>query len=267
MTVAELLQGIRDADRHRDGIRCLRLFRVEPGYFVHLRADLDRLGGQAPASDVAQPEHVTHWTRPFGSVRQWSLLNASGRYDDFSTDHDLSCFGKRFHEPEVYPALARLVTAFPHTVNFRINVLGPQAGLAPHEEHALVRTRAGTVGARVRFHLPVVTNPEAELTLDGHVYHLEAGTIYFVNHGCVHSAANQGAAGRMHLVWDMLLTRSAFDCMFAGTASPDAPLQRVTGTECAPVPVRTERVVPAPRRLPPRVSADEADALGLCEAQ
>lgn len=265
MTAAELLAGIREGDRHAGGIRCRRLFWIDAGYFAELRAEVEALRLKQEPSKVTRPEHVTHWTRPVGEVLQYSLLNASGRYDDFSSDHDLSCLDKRFHEAAAYPALARLIGAFPHTVNFRINVLGPHSGLSPHEEHLLIRTRAGTVGARVRFHLPAVTNPRAELMLDGHVYHLEEGIVYFVNHGCVHSATNCGADSRLHLTWDMLLTREAFDAMF-GEGSPAAFARRVPEEEADPAAMRTERVG-AYRRLPPLVSPEEAFKLSFCEVQ
>ena len=86
------------------------------------------------ASIAGDPGHVTNWTRPQGLVRQFSLLNRSGRFDDFSADHDLTCLGKSFHAADRYPALARLVKGFPHAVNFRINAMAPGARLPPHEE-------------------------------------------------------------------------------------------------------------------------------------
>ena len=106
---------------------------------------MTRLTEAERASDVGDPTHVTNWTRPRGTVLQFSLFNASGRFDDFSCDHDFSSFGKRFHSGSSYPELARLIDWLPNIVNFRVNVMGPHASLAPHEEHALVRSRTGAV--------------------------------------------------------------------------------------------------------------------------
>jgi hypothetical protein len=39
-------------------------------------------------------------------VTQFSLLNMAGRYDDYSTDHDLSCLGKSFHGHAALPLAA-----------------------------------------------------------------------------------------------------------------------------------------------------------------
>jgi hypothetical protein len=265
MNATELFAGVRDGNYHAGGIRCLRLFRLDQRYFTELLAEVERLRRMERGSNVADPDHVTNWTRPRGEVIQYSLLNTSGRYDDFSTDHDQSCLGKWFRGGSEYPALARLIHLFPHAVNFRLNLMGPGASLAPHEEHSVFRTRAGSVALRARFHLPIVTNPLAELTLDGWVYHLLAGAVYFVNHGCAHSARNRGDQGRIHLVWDMLLTREAFEFMF-GKAAGAWPLDQVAEDEQSPTPLRKERAG-AFLRLPPLVDRDEIDRIDWCEVQ
>jgi hypothetical protein len=266
MNGAALLAGIRDGNYHVGGIRCLRLFQLNDAYFASVRADVERLCRDERPSDVNDPEHITNWTKPRGEVLQFSLLNRTGRYNDFTADHDLSCLGKAFHGAAAYPALAQFVAMFTHTVNFRINILAPGARLSPHEEHAVIRTRSGSIGARVRFHLPIVTNPKAELMLDGWIYRMEPGTIYFFNHGCVHSACNGGADRRIHLVWDMLLTAEAFDCMFRGGANPLPPLERIEEREQIPLPLRTERTG-AHMQIQPPVTRDEADGLSWCEVQ
>lgn len=264
MTERDVLDGIRAAAEHRGGMRCRALFRVAPARLAAIAEDVARLCRDERPSEVTRPGHVTRWTRPFGEVLQFSLHNRSGRFDDFSADHDRSCEGKRFARAAAYPALGELLAGWPHLVNARINVLGPRAGLSPHEEQVLIRTRAGTIGARLRFHLPIATDAGAELTLDGAVYHLEAGTVYFVNHGCVHAAANRGDAARIHLAWDMLLTRAAFDCMFGGADLPG--LVRVADAAADPAPLRTEPVG-AYERLAPDVTRSEAARLALCEPQ
>ncbi len=92
----------------------------------------------------------------------------SGRTDDFSEDHELVPSGKRFHRSHAYPALDAFVSALPDLVNFRVNVLGPAARLAAHEEHALSRTPGGSVGACVRAPpSAIVTASGAEVILDG----------------------------------------------------------------------------------------------------
>lgn len=265
MKEKELLDGIRDGNYHAGGIRCLQLFRLASGYANELQAEVERLCQTEQGSNVRDPNHVTNWTRPRGAVFQFSLLNASGGYNDFSVDHEMTCFGKQFHASEKYPRLAELIASFPDTINFRINVLGPRARLSSHEEHSVIRTATGSVGIRARFHLSIITNPHAELMLDGAVYHLPANVIHFVNHGCVHSACNGGDQDRIHLVWDMLLTRRAFDFMFADSLC--APmLVRIAESEQQVMPLRVERIG-AHLRLPQSVPRAEAELIGFCDVQ
>jgi hypothetical protein len=265
MTDEGILAGIRDANYQRRGIRCLQLFRADESYFSQLQTEVKELCRAESGSRVGSVRHITNWTRPHGEVLQFTLLNASGRYDDFSVDHDLSCFGKRFHGSYTYPAVARIIDTLPHTVNFRVNVLGPGASLSPHKEHTVIRTRAGSVALRTRFHLPICTNPGAEIMLDGDIYRLEVGTVYFVNHGCVHSARNGGDQDRVHLVWDMLLTREAFEFMFTATMTSSL-LRRIKETDWAPTPVRSEEVGYY-EQIAPLVTEDQASRIGWCEVQ
>jgi hypothetical protein len=258
-----LLAAIRDANYHRPGVRCLRLFEARPATLAALVRDVEELRAAHAPSLPRDPAHVTAWARPRGRVEQYSLLTASGRYDDFSRDHDLSCFGKRFRDGARYPALGALIDELPHLINARINVLAPGASLPPHEEHSVVRSRAGTVGLRARFHLPLVTNDRATLLLDGDVYHLESGVVHLINHGCVHAAENQGASDRVHLVWDMLLTLEAAEAMLGN--GPALPGFDRMGVQAA-TPVDT-REVSRWERIAPLVPEPDASNLDFLEVQ
>lgn len=257
---AELLKtAIRDANYHMGGLRCLLLFQLTHDFFAEVKREVERICDAETGSSVSDPGHITHWTGPRGEVRQFSLLNASGRFDDFRTDHDMSCLGKRFHHADRYPSLNRLIRLFPHCVNFRINTLGARSRLSAHEEHSVVLTRSGTVALRLRLHLPVLTNSGAVLTLDGEVYHLEPGSVYFINHGCVHSARNSGESRRVHLVWDMLLTREVFRSVFE-QATDNPWVTRPAGGIQIPAFVKTERMG-AYVGLPPLVRREDADVI------
>jgi hypothetical protein len=262
----ELFAGLRRADYDHDGgVRCLRRLRLEPEYLLALRREVERLCASERGSDVSDTAHPTHWTMPRGTVTQYSLLNPGGRFDDTSSDHDLSCRGKAFRHAAEYPVLGEFVAAFPHAVNCRINVLGPGAGLSPHEENAVIRTRDGRVAARLRLHLPVVTNPLAVLILDGDVYHLEAGTVHVVNNGCIHSARNDGPSSRIHVVMDLLLTEQVFARVF-GDAPWALPLRALDATEETLQALRIEPRAPHVR-VRPQVRREEARAVDWCPVQ
>jgi hypothetical protein len=259
----DLLDGIYDANFHLGGIRCLRLLRLDGSYLDALRAEIVDLCEHELPSDVRSTDHITNWTRPRGEVLQFSLFNRSGRTDDFSDDHQLGVFGKRFHRSARYPALHELINSLADLVNFRVNALGPAARLAAHEEHAVIRTPRGSIGVCVRLHLPILTTTDAELILDGQAFHFPAGIIHYVNHGCVHAARNPGTDARVHLVWDQLLTRAVFDGIFGDEpglswATPVPEPGRM------PQAVRTERMG-AYLSLPPPVDHEEARQLDLVE--
>jgi hypothetical protein len=263
--IDRLLGGIRDGNYHAGGIRSLRLFSVGRDLALALRREVDCLCATETGSDVQHGGHVTHWTRPRGRVRQFSLLNRNGDFADYHDDHDLSCLGKRFHHGSRYPSLAGFVALFPHSINFRINLLGADAALAPHEEHSLFMSRAGTPAVRARFHLPVRTHRQARICLDGQVFRFLPRSIYYFNQGCVHDAANFGPETRIHLVWDMLLTRETFALMF-GTAPPPAGLQRIESS--ARLPRCFSRADPGRYvSIPPLITPIEARRLTLSPEQ
>ncbi|WP_347331860.1 aspartyl/asparaginyl beta-hydroxylase domain-containing protein [Marinimicrobium locisalis] len=254
----ELLAG----DQHRGGIRCLEVFSLAPRYFSELQREVSRYRACNPASVVSDEAHVTNWVSSSGQVRQYSLLNDSGRSDDFSSDHNLSCRHKWFFDEPHYPVLGQFINDWPDLVNFRITTLGPGAALSPHEECLLFRTQSGGVGARLRFHLPIDTNPSAEVHLDGDVYHLREGMVYLFNQGCVHSARNLGPDTRVHLVWDSLLTTDLLEWLLYTRPSSRLMVHQVG----APTVLRKENPG-AYRRLAPVVPTSEAHQLDVCQRQ
>ncbi len=239
----KVLSDIARANFHKGGLKTARLFQVDPAFFQQVRTDVLRFVEAHKPSDVQGVQHVTNWTKPFGSVFQFSLLNRSGRVDDTSSDHELSLAGKRFHFEDEFPALGAFVTSFPHAINMRLNAMGTKGGLSPHEEHPLRYRTQRDCWLTVRFHLPVVTNPKVEVLLDGELFRLEEGSVFFFNNGCIHSAVNQGETVRYHLVWDMLLTHETYELMFAEAGGALPPfLRRTTGAGRAPAPHRREPI-------------------------
>lgn len=54
----------------------------------------------------------------------------------------------------------------------------------------------------VRFHVPVVTNPEVDFRLNGQRVVMEAGSAWYLRLSDPHSVANRGTEDRVHLVVD-----------------------------------------------------------------
>ena len=260
MTLSEIITSVSTADLEKSALRCIRLFDLAPVFFALLRQECVDLWRTERPSEVGNRGHVTHWTKPRGTVLQFSLLNRTGHFHDTSTDHDMSCLDKQFHAADRCPSLAALISSFPHSINFRMNVLSPGAALSPHREPVCFRARNGAVGLRLRLHLPIVTNAAAEIVLDDQVFVFQEGQIVLFNQGCVHAAANGGGTDRLHLVWDMLLTQTTAQLLFGSEPAP-FPAVRYSSSEQ----VLSPKTLTAPRDF---VSlAPLVDPAGVARAQ
>jgi hypothetical protein len=154
----------------------------------------------------------------------------------------LSTEGKRFHLGAEFPAIGAFIAAFPQAINVRVNGLGTNSGLSPHEEHPLRYRTDRDCWLTARFHLPIMTNPGAEALLDGDLFRLETGSVFLFNNGCIHSARNSGCDTRYHLVWDMLLTREAYELMFDKESGLPSFLRRTNKDERIVQPHRRKHV-------------------------
>ena len=104
----------------------------------------------------------------------------------------------------------------PGATSFRLNLIGKRSSLSPHRERVVITTpEVGQYEVRVRFHLPLITNEDCHVQLNGKLYQLEKGTLYYFNNGSVHRAINSSSISRIHLVWDAVLDRSTYDQYFA----------------------------------------------------
>lgn len=196
--------------------KALHLFDLDPSFFEGLREEVHYIIENFPPSVVQNQQHVTNWTNPFGTALQFSLFNTSGKFQDFSTDHIKSVKNKKFHQSKEFPYLAELIESMPGLLNMRINVMGPKSGLSQHKEDIFfTHTVTKKPALRVRFHIPIETNPLVSMFLQGENYHFHEGGVFFFHNGCVHAAANNNAEeSRTHLVFDLLLTEKTFKQMF-----------------------------------------------------
>lgn len=239
----KIFEEIVKASFHRGGLDCLRVFRVKKDFFTALKSEINTLIEQNNPSDVSEEDHVSNeMVKPQGKGFQFSLINSSGRMDDASIDYNSSVKNKHFHHSERYPKLAAFIDAFPHCTFMKIAALGPQSNLFPHDSQIIMNSSKGRA-LLVRFHLPIITSERAEMLMNNNYYRFEAGSIFFFNHGSIHSAYNHGNEYRYHLTWEMLLTKETFENIFpsAGNTSPFF-LERVIGEDQVVVPHRTEKI-------------------------
>jgi len=225
-----LQEQIIEATQHRGGLKMQPCLAVDPVWFAAIQTEVRSLLAEKEASNVSAKVHPTNWTNPYGNVTQHSLYNETGKTGDTATDHNLKLEGKVFAAPE-YVSLQRFFAAFQSkALNFRLNGLMAKSGLSPHEENIIHGEKL-----RMRLHLPILTNPQARVMLDGEQLHLRAGVIYYFNNGCVHSADNSGDEPRYHLVWDFFLDEWSEENVFNlnSAASPAEGLRKLSLAEAA----------------------------------
>ncbi len=227
----------------------LQLFRLEPKFFEELAIEVKEFLSYYPTNSS-----------------KLVLFNRTGNVFDRSADHDGSIQNKRFFYGQKYPHLARLISLFPHAINFRMTVMKPGRRLFQHDENICLKHRlTGEPCLRVRFHLPIQTNPKAMMFMDGNLYHFDPGVIYFFHNGRVHDAINGDKnEERIHLIWDMLLTEDTYERMFERSIPMDGLMRledmRVTligKDEVEPNYLKRERIL----------SEEEAMRATLCPVQ
>jgi hypothetical protein len=232
MTYTEFVSGFRAAYEHRGGLKMFPCGRLDPRWLEQIRSEVNWIIKHHEASNVSARDHFTNWTRPRGEARQFSLLNATGNTKDYSSDHSFELEGKKLVFPHL-EGIARFAGLFgDQLINLRLNGLGHNSGLGAHEERPIQAMPMGTK-YKIRFHLPIYTNPSARICLDGEKFHFEEGVLYFFNQGCVHAAINDGEEPRYHLVLDCLLSKDLHDRLLSqdNRKSPDAGLVRLNAQE------------------------------------
>jgi len=97
----------------------------------------------------------------------------------------------------------------------RLMGLGPGAAVPAHIDiNYYWRTH-------VRIHVPVITNPGVEFTVDGETRHLAAGDCWALDTFRSHTVVNRGSERRVHLVLDTVGGERLWDLIRAGETGVD----------------------------------------------
>ncbi|MGW5410543.1 aspartyl/asparaginyl beta-hydroxylase domain-containing protein [Actinomadura geliboluensis] len=101
------------------------------------------------------------------------------------------------------PALAQVIDALPAPVRgVRLMALGAGATVHEHRDY-----KYGFERGLLRLHVPIDTNPDAVVVIDGVSEHWTAGRLWFGDFGRRHYVANHGDRARVHMVLDCLVSR------------------------------------------------------------
>jgi quercetin dioxygenase-like cupin family protein len=109
-------------------------------------------------------------------------------------------------------ALAAAVAAFEcEKLSVRLLRLGPGASVREHTDYNL-----GYDDGEVRFHVPVLTNPDAVFELEGRPVEMLPGETWYLDFNLRHRVANLGAEPRIHLVIDCVVNDWVTQALAAG---------------------------------------------------
>lgn len=78
--------------------------------------------------------------------------------------------------------------------------LAAGAWIRPHRDY-----RLGIEDGEIRIHIPVLTNPQVEFTLDEQKIEMREGEAWYLNFNLHHSVRNDGGSDRVHLVIDCVV--------------------------------------------------------------
>ena len=99
------------------------------------------------------------------------------------------------------PQISEVVHRFPFpTASIRLSAMHPGGEIAPHK--GLLGFHTG----RVRLHLPLKTNPDAILYVDGQHFCWGVGELWYADFSKTHSVENRGNETRIHAIVDAYVT-------------------------------------------------------------
>jgi hypothetical protein len=119
------------------------------------------------------------------------------------------------------PYMAQIMSAMPTELrSVRLMSLSPGSQVPEHRD-----TPTGFPYGFLRLHIPIRTNPDAALIIDGVEHHWQPGTLWYGDFNRPHSVVNLGDRHRVHLVLDCVVTPSLLELF------PDSFLDRLPRSE------------------------------------
>jgi len=125
------------------------------------------------------------------------------------------------------PYIAEILAGIPAQLrSVRLMALGPGAKSWVHFD-----TKYGLAWGTARMHIPIVTQPEATLFIEGELHQWQPGTFWFGDFTRMHQVENTGTESRVHLVIDALPSRELLDLFPAEFSRPEVLGQILFGRE------------------------------------
>ncbi len=193
-------------------IKILELIQCDPPFFEAVEREVMELLSKRKgySLDTGHPtfDYIRKWDPRWkpepDTVTQYSLFNTRNDIVFFEEDHHW------FPDRQFNSMLTEIPNFYERYFgdselqNFRVQAVAGGGGLGQHRERIVAIPKRES-HYKLRFHLPILTNPDVTFLMDGESFHMEAGWIYLFNQACLHGVSNQGDAMRIHLVWDCYL--------------------------------------------------------------
>lgn len=194
-------------------ISMLELFRCDPVLFAEVRDEVAGLCSEESGQEVSG-DHPTYkfvkrvdpdWKPVPGALHQYSLYNSKDSVLYNEDDHHWSDVNREFNSRlEAIPKFFERYFRASELQNFRMQLMAGGGSLGKHREK-IIAIPGREHHYKLRFHLPVVTNPGVKFLMDDRPYEMQAGSVYLFNQSCLHGVANEGGELRIHLIWDCYL--------------------------------------------------------------
>lgn len=194
-------------------IKVLPLFECDAALFEALRDETVALSADVDGQPVEDDHPTTVYVRKFdsswhvkpGVIRQYSLYNSKDDVLFNDEDHHWLERPRRFNSRlRAVPAFVERYFPGVTLQNFRMQLIRGGGDLGQHREK-IIGIPGRERQLKLRFHLPIVTNPEVRFLMDGQSFHMKAGWVHLFNQACMHGVSNDGANVRVHLIFDCYL--------------------------------------------------------------
>lgn len=194
-------------------ITMLELFQCDVELFDNIREEVMALHnkdeGQTVASDHPTAVYVQKsdptWRLKPGTIHQYSLYNSRDDVRFNGEDSHWHAIDRRFNSRLKWiPGFVQRYFGRSELQNFRMQSISGGGDLGLHREK-IIGIPNRPQHFKIRFHLPIVTNPGVQFIMDGQRSRMKAGWVYLFNQACMHGVENRGNELRIHLVFDCYL--------------------------------------------------------------
>ncbi len=194
-------------------ISILPLFDCDPVLFEEVKQEVLSVvaftEGQVVGGDHPTYKFVSRvdpsWRPKPNSIHQHSLYNSKDDFLYFDDDHHWSEVHRSFNSRlKSIPQFFRRYFGDSELQNVRLQSIAGGGDLGQHREK-IIAIPGREHHWKLRFHLPIITNPGVEFLMDNQKYKMAAGTIHVFNQSCLHGVANLSSELRIHMYWDYYL--------------------------------------------------------------